>query len=179
MLQYHNITPAHFFADYDAGDLPAGHAGRGRNWRRWSATWTWRSAIRRTTAQELDALGFAPTGVMPIAVDLERITRAPRRPALEKVLGDGLINFLFVGRIAPNKKIEDHIRLAEHYKRYVDSHYRFIFVGRHDAVPSLLRHDPRPDGRSTRCRPIGSGSPARCPMPTWPRSTGTRASTSR
>jgi glycosyltransferase involved in cell wall biosynthesis len=86
--------------------------------------------------EELDALGFAPTGVMPIALDLERITAAPRRPALEKVLGDGLINFLFVGRIAPNKKIEDHIRLAEHYKRYVDSHYRFIFVGRHDAVPS-------------------------------------------
>ena len=85
---------------------------------------------------ELVALGFAPTGVMPVAVDLERITAAPRRPALEKVLADGLVNFLFVGRIAPNKKIEDHIRLAEHYKRYVDSRYRFIFVGRTDAVPS-------------------------------------------
>src|SRR5262249_44631302 len=34
-----------------------------------------------------------------------------------------------------NKKIEDHIRLAEHYKRYVDAYYRFIFVGRTDAVP--------------------------------------------
>jgi glycosyltransferase involved in cell wall biosynthesis len=37
--------------------------------------------------------------------------------------------------VAPNKKIEDHIRLAEHYKRYVDVYYRFIFVGRCDAVP--------------------------------------------
>ncbi|MQA29151.1 MAG: glycosyltransferase [Luteitalea sp.] len=37
--------------------------------------------------------------------------------------------------MAPNKKIEDHIRLAEHYKRYVDAYYRFIFVGRFDAVP--------------------------------------------
>jgi glycosyltransferase involved in cell wall biosynthesis len=46
------------------------------------------------------------------------------------------VNFLFVGRIAPNKKIEDHIRLAEHYKRYVDAYYRFIFVGRFDAVPA-------------------------------------------
>ena len=45
------------------------------------------------------------------------------------------MNFLFVGRIAPNKNIEDHIRLAEHYKRYVDAFYRFIFVGRYDAVP--------------------------------------------
>ena len=45
------------------------------------------------------------------------------------------MNFLFVGRIVPNKKIEDHIRLAEHYKRYVDTDYRFIFVGKTDGVP--------------------------------------------
>ena len=51
------------------------------------------------------------------------------------MLDDEFVNFLFVGRIAPNKKIEDHIRLAEHYKRYVDAFYRFIFVGRYDAVP--------------------------------------------
>ena len=52
------------------------------------------------------------------------------------------MNFLFVGRIAPNKKIEDHIRLAELYKRYVDAYYRFIFVGRYDVVPryySMIR----------------------------------------
>ena len=56
-------------------------------------------------------------------------------PALEQLLQDGLVNILFVGRVAPNKKIEDHIRLAEQYKRYVDIYYRFIFVGRYDAVP--------------------------------------------
>ena len=55
------------------------------------------------------------------------------------MLNDGLLNFLFVGRIVPNKKIEDHIRLAEHYKRYVDTHYRFIFVGRTDGVPATMR----------------------------------------
>jgi glycosyltransferase involved in cell wall biosynthesis len=80
-------------------------------------------------------MGFASTAVMPIAVNLERITSAPRRPALEKILADGLINILFVGRIVPNKRIEDHIRLAEIYKRYVDSYYRFIFVGRYDGLP--------------------------------------------
>jgi len=72
---------------------------------------------------------------MPIAVNTERITSAPRRPALEKILGDGLMNIHFVGRIVPNKRIEDHIRLAEVYKRYIDSYYRFVFVGRYDALP--------------------------------------------
>jgi glycosyltransferase involved in cell wall biosynthesis len=33
------------------------------------------------------------------------------------------VNFLFVGRIAPNKKIEDHIFFAEHYRRMYDAYY--------------------------------------------------------
>src|SRR5262249_51002310 len=85
--------------------------------------------------QELESLGFDRTGVFPIAVDISRITRPASRPGLERMLDDGLVNFLFVGRVAPNKRIEDHIRLAEHYRRYVDADYRFIFVGRCDVVP--------------------------------------------
>ena len=54
---------------------------------------------------------------------------------LEQLLGDGLTNFLFVGRIVPNKRIEDIVRLAEVYKRYIDANYRFIFVGRTDGMP--------------------------------------------
>ena len=84
---------------------------------------------------ELEALGFRQTGVIPIAVDTDRLTQAPPHPVLDDILDDGLVNFLFVGRIAPNKRIEDHIRLAEQYKRYVDAYYRFIFVGRYDVVP--------------------------------------------
>jgi glycosyltransferase involved in cell wall biosynthesis len=105
--------------------------------------------------RELEALGFTNTGVFPIAVDTDRITRAPRRPALEQVLREeGWLNFLFVGRVVPNKKIEDHIKLAEHYKRYVDEQYRFIFVGKTDATPryytairGLLERYRMPAGR--------------------------------
>ena len=135
VLQYHNITPAHFFAAYDPQLFRLAALGR-----RELATLAGRVDLAlgdsEFNRQELEELGFSPTGVLPIAVDTERITNAPRRPALEKILSDGLINILFVGRIAPNKRIEDHIRLAEVYKRYVDAYYRFIFVGRYDGVPS-------------------------------------------
>ena len=134
ILQYHNITPAHFFAPYDANLFRLAALGRSE-----LATLVGRVdlALGDSTfnRQELEALGFQRTGVLPIAVNTERITRASRRPALENILADGLINFLFVGRIVPNKRIEDHIRLAEVYKRNVDSYYRFIFVGRHDGLP--------------------------------------------
>ena len=72
---------------------------------------------------------------MPIAVDTSRITDAPRMPVLERALDDGLANILFVGRMVPQKRIEDLLKLGEHYKRYVDTEYRFLFVGRTDGVP--------------------------------------------
>ena len=134
VLQYHNITPASFFAPYDAGLFRLAAIGRQEL----------RSLVGHVdlalgdsdfNRQELEDLGFEPTGVMPIAVNTERITSAPKRPALDKILGDGLINILFVGRVVPNKRIEDHIRLAELYKRYIDNYYRFIFVGRYDGLP--------------------------------------------
>jgi glycosyltransferase involved in cell wall biosynthesis len=134
VLQYHNITPARFYARYDPGIFRLAVLGRREL----------ASLARRTdlalgdseyNRQELEALGFPETGVFPIAVDVSRIVDAPPTPALEKWLNDGLTNFLFVGRLVPNKRVEDIIRLAEHYKRYVDAHYRFIFVGRDDGVP--------------------------------------------
>jgi L-malate glycosyltransferase len=133
VLQYHNITPAAFFAPYDAQMFRLAALGR-QELRSLAGRVDLALGDSEFNRQELEELGFARTGVMPIAVNLERLTAAPRRPALEKILGDGLINFLFVGRIVPNKRIEDHIRLAEMYKRYIDSYYRFVFVGRYDGL---------------------------------------------
>jgi glycosyltransferase involved in cell wall biosynthesis len=134
VLQYHNVTPASFFAPYDAGLFRLAALGRQE-----LATLADRADLALGDSEynrrELESLGFPHTGVFPIAVDTARVTQHVDRPALEEILDDGLVNFLFVGRIAPNKKIEDHIRLAEHYKRYVDAYYRFIFVGRFDVVP--------------------------------------------
>jgi glycosyltransferase involved in cell wall biosynthesis len=135
VLQYHNITPAQFFAPYSPELFRLAALGR-RELARLVGHVHLALGDSEFNRQELEGLGFAPTGVLPIAVDTARFTDAPRRPALEQILGDGLINILFVGRIVPNKRIDDHIRLAEVYKRYVDNYYRFIFVGRYDGVPA-------------------------------------------
>jgi glycosyltransferase involved in cell wall biosynthesis len=141
VLQYHNVTPAAYFAPYDPALFRLAALGR-----RELTTLVGRVDLAlgdsEYNRQELEALGFSPTGVLPIAVDTSRVTQPADRPALERILNDGLVNFLFVGRIAPNKRIEDHLRLAEHYKRYIDAYYRFIFVGRYDVVPryySMIR----------------------------------------
>jgi glycosyltransferase involved in cell wall biosynthesis len=134
ILQYHNLTPSAYFAPYDPMLFRLASLARHE-----LATLVGRTdlalGVSDYNRQELESLGFNPTRVMPLTIDLSRITSSVRRPALDKALDDDFVNFLFVGRIAPNKKIEDHIRLAEQYKRYVDAYYRFIFVGRYDAVP--------------------------------------------
>ncbi len=163
VLQYHNITPPHFFAPYDANIFRLAALGRD----------DLKSLVGQTDAalgdsefnrQELVEMGFGNTGVFPIAIDRERFARQPRRLALEQVLSDDRLNFLFVGRIAPNKKIEDIIRLAEQYKRYVDAEYRFIFVGRTDGVPryydtirALLEQYRMPADRFVFTGPVDEG----------------------
>jgi glycosyltransferase involved in cell wall biosynthesis len=134
VLQYHNITPARFFAPYDAGMFRLAVLAR-QELRTLAGRVDLALGVSEFNRQELVDMGFGRTGVLPIPVDTARLSGAPRRPSIERILGDGLMNILFVGRIAPNKRIEDHIRLAEFYKRYVDSYYRFIFVGRYDGVP--------------------------------------------
>ena len=134
VLQYHNITPAHFFAPYQPEVFRIAALGRQD-----LASLAGRTDLAlgdsEYNRQELERLGFRPSGVFPIALDLARITDAPPHPVLERMLGDGLTNFLFVGRMVPNKRLEDIVRLAEVYKRYIDANYRFIFVGRTDGIP--------------------------------------------
>src|SRR5262245_46061273 len=97
VLQYHNVTPAHFFADFSPVVFRiAAHA------RQDLATLVDHTdlalGVSDFNRRELESLGFRRTAVLPIALDLARIAGAPAHPVLEKILGDGLTNFLFVGR---------------------------------------------------------------------------------
>src|SRR5262245_29308032 len=104
VLQYHNVTPAHFFAPYDANIFRLASLSR-EDLKTLVGHTDIALGDSEYNRQELQSMGFGNTGVFPIAVNTDRITKAPRRPALEEILSDGLLNFLFVGRIVPNKKI--------------------------------------------------------------------------
>jgi glycosyltransferase involved in cell wall biosynthesis len=137
VVHYHNVTPAHFFATFDPTLCHVTRQARVE-----LATLASRTDVAygasRFSCEELKGLGFPNPSVLPLALDLDRLRLAPPVPALDRVLDDGLANVLFVGRLAPNKKIEDHLRLAEQYRRYIDLDGRFIFAGRSDAVPAYF-----------------------------------------
>jgi len=134
VLQYHNITPAAFFEPWDDNLFQLVSRGR-EELAGLSGAVDVALGDSEFNRRELEALGFTKTGVLPVAVNTDRHSSCTRLPALEAVLDDGLMNFLFVGRIVPNKAIDDHIRLAALYTRYVDNGGRFLFVGRSDVVP--------------------------------------------
>jgi len=104
IVQYHNVTPAHFLAPYDPNLARLAAAGRTELASLTSCT---DLAVGDSdyNRRELEAAGFRRTDVAPILVNTARLRDAEPLPALEHVLQDGFANILFVGRIAPNKKI--------------------------------------------------------------------------
>ena len=82
IIQYHNITPAHFFASYAPDIFRIAAVGRHE-----LASLVGRVALALGASEfnraELEALGFKKTGVFPIAVDTERIQYGEPNPALE------------------------------------------------------------------------------------------------
>ena len=128
---------------------------------------------------ELEAMGFAPTGVLPLAVDLSRITSRVRRPALEKILTNDDIDQLPVRR--PHRAEQEDRRSPEaggalqalrrcvlplHLRRQARRGAR------------VLRRDPGDDGAVPAARTSVSSSPVRCRTKISRSTTATPRSTS-
>ena len=133
MMIYHNITPAHFF--------------RGINDETYFLTKEGRAVLKQAVGKidlalgvspfnrrELEAIGFSNPGVLPLLIDFEQFDGGADGAVIEKQ-SDGKKNLLFVGRILPNKKQEDLIRLFYYYKTYFNPDSRLILVGTWSHAP--------------------------------------------
>ncbi|HEX7785418.1 MAG TPA: glycosyltransferase family 4 protein, partial [Methylomirabilota bacterium] len=78
--------------------------------------------------RELEAAGFRRTAVLPIVLDLESYRRPPS-PVVRRIYGDGRVNVLFVGRIIPNKRIDDLVRCFALYQRHLRPQSRLLLMG--------------------------------------------------
>lgn len=128
VLIHHNITPPEFFVDHDPEMVHICALGRAElaSLRDHVDLGLADSEFNR---RELEDLGFPRTGVLPIYLDFARYREAPGR-VLSRMFDDGRINLLFVGRIAPNKRQEDLIRVASYWKRFISPDLRLLLVGK-------------------------------------------------
>jgi glycosyltransferase involved in cell wall biosynthesis len=128
ILLHHNITPPEFFVGWDAEMVHICEHGR-RELAGLKDHVDLGLADSEFNRQELEAAGFRRTGVLPIYLDFDRYREAPNA-VLERTLLDGRTNLLFVGRLAPNKRHDDLIRLAAYWKRFISPDLRLVLVGK-------------------------------------------------
>ena len=88
--------------------------------------------------QELERAGFRKTGVLPIFIDFKNYYIV-QDENLKKSLQDGKINILHVGRLVPQKKIEDLIRVFYLFQKRLFPESRLILVGTDSGVSNYSR----------------------------------------
>jgi glycosyltransferase involved in cell wall biosynthesis len=138
ILIYHNITPPEFFSQSDPALSKKLAEGRQQLYSLQEQT-AFALADSDYNELELKEFGYRHTGVLPIVLDPKRYDIAPDTSVLTRFEGKHK-NLLFIGRIAPNKRQEDIIKLLYFYKRiYADA--RLILVGsaRLDSYVEWLR----------------------------------------
>jgi glycosyltransferase involved in cell wall biosynthesis len=111
VLAYHNITPEHFFAPFDPQVSRALKDGR-------LQLQALRDQVELAlcfsefSAGELRQVGFRNVRVIPPPLEPRRVTRAGDERLFRKLFDGRTQNLLFVGRVVPNKRIEDLIELT-------------------------------------------------------------------
>ena len=127
MLIYHNITPPEYFIDVHPALVGLCFLGR-----RELGLFRHRCDLglgdSEYNRQELEAIGFPKTGVLPVVPDFSHLAGEPNYQ-LAGQFDDDWVNLLFVGRTIPNKRLEDVIRWFHAYKRWFNPRSRLLFVG--------------------------------------------------
>lgn len=126
---YHNATPAHFFARYEPG-MCQKQALSIHEIQDLNGSFDWCIADSAYNKDDLVRYGYDPDKitVIPVLLDFDDYRQTPDKKVIEKY-SDGFTNLLFVGRVVPNKKQEDIVRIFAWYKKHINPRSRLILIG--------------------------------------------------
>jgi glycosyltransferase involved in cell wall biosynthesis len=128
-LVYHNITPPEYFIGVHRHLVRQCFQGR-RELTAYVSRCDVALGDSEYNRQELEALGFAPTGVLPVVPDFSHLDVEPSW-LLAGEFDDSWTNILFVGRVIPNKRFDDLIRCFHLYRTAYNPRSRLLLVGAH------------------------------------------------
>lgn len=135
-LIYHNITPPEYFVGVHRRLARQCFRGR-RELRAYAERSDLALGDSEFNRQDLEALGFPRTAVLPVVPDLSHLDRPPHW-FLARDFDDDWTNILFVGRVIANKKIEDLIRFFHAYHTFYNPRSRLLIVGSHGGFERYL-----------------------------------------
>ena len=126
-LIYHNITPPEYFVGVHRTLARQCFRGR-RELRAYASRCDLALGDSEFNRQDLEALGFPRTAVLPVVPDFSHLDRAPNWLVAQD-FDDDWTNILFVGRVIANKKIENLIRYFHAYHTSMNPRSRLLIVG--------------------------------------------------
>jgi L-malate glycosyltransferase len=126
-LIYHNITPPEYFVGVHRRLARQCFRGR-RELRAYADRCDLALGDSEFNRQDLDALGFPRTAVLPVVPDFSHLDREPSW-VVARDFDDDWTNIMFVGRVIANKKIEDLIRFFHAYQTIFNPRSRLLIVG--------------------------------------------------
>ena len=126
-LIYHNITPPEYFVGVHRTLARQCFQGR-RELRAYVDRCDLALGDSEFNRQDLEALGFPRTAVLPVVSDFSHLDRVPNRFVADQ-FDDEAANIMFVGRVIANKKIEDLIRMFHAYHTHFNPRSRLLIVG--------------------------------------------------
>ncbi|MCL2393112.1 MAG: glycosyltransferase family 4 protein [Acidimicrobiaceae bacterium] len=136
---YHNITPSSYFRRWEPAAAESMDLARSE-FEAMAPIVGLAMADSQFNEKDLVAAGYARTATAHLLVDLEEYHRAPDGRTLDRLRRQkerGGANWLFVGRIAPNKCQHDIIGAFAAYRRFFDPLARLTLVGGATAVRYL------------------------------------------
>jgi glycosyltransferase involved in cell wall biosynthesis len=125
ILIYHNVTPARFFVGANPDVVATTQRGLAEL-ATFRAQTVLALAVSAFNRSDLIAAGYTRTAVVPLIIP-ETLRHTAPDAAVLNTLADG-VNLLCVGRIAPNKRYEDVIKVLYYY-RQIEPAARLFLVG--------------------------------------------------
>src|SRR4029077_18514442 len=126
-LIYHNITTPEYFVGVHRRLARQCFRGR-RELQAYADRCDLALGDSEFNRQDLDALGFPRTAVLPVVPDFSHLDREPNW-LVARDFDDDWTNILFVGRMIANKKIEDLISWFHAYHIVFNPRSRLLLVG--------------------------------------------------
>ena len=128
VLVYHNITPPEFFSGINDHAAAFARLGLRQLEQIAPAHRARRSASPSSIARTSHDMGFKKTAHVPILIDWKLYDTPPDPAVLARwsVFGRKL---LFVGRISPNKRHDDLLRMFAYYRAVIDREAQLLLVG--------------------------------------------------
>lgn len=136
VLVYHNITPPEYFVDVHPLLVQQCYLGR-RELALYASRCELALGDSEYNRRELEAAGFPRTDVLPVVPGFAHLAGPPNYVSASS-FDDDWVNLLFVGRMIPNKRIDDVIRWFHAYKKWFNPRSRLLLVGSHSGFERYL-----------------------------------------